>query len=347
MKAKTIWRLLKETFAAWQADKASRLAAALAYYTAFSLAPVLVIVIAIAGFAFGQQAVQGQLVEQIQGLVGQEAAEVIQGMLQSAQEPRSGLIATITSLVLLLFGASGMFGQLQDALNTVWHVQPDPRRGVTGLIKDRAVSFTVVLGTGFLLLVSLALSAALSAVGHFFGSWLIGWVYLGQILNLLVSFSVITFLFAMIYKFLPDVKIAWGDVWAGAAMTAALFTLGKFLIGLYLGNSSVGSAYGAAGSFVVILLWVYYSAQILLFGAEFTQVYAHWRGSRIEPADYAIPLQPTEADTVPDDVTQGSYTERLERSMTQIRRRQRPRNPILSWFRHLMRRSPDRLDRHP
>ena len=279
MNARTIWTLLKETFSEWSEDKASRLAAALAYYTIFSLAPLLIIAIAVAGLVFGQEAAQGELVAQIQGLVGQEGAKLIETMIQSASKPTSGIIATAIAIATILFGASGLFGQLQDALNTIWEVKPKPERSILGMVKDRFLSFTMVLGIGFLLLVSLIISAVLSALNPYLTDLLPGSIYLIQILNVVISFGVITLLFAMIYKVLPDVKIAWGDVWIGAAVTSLLFTLGKFLIGLYLGNSSAGSAYGAAGSLVVLLLWVYYSAQILLFGAEFTQVYAKRRGS--------------------------------------------------------------------
>ena len=295
MNAKTIWLLLKETFSEWSEDKASRLAAALAYYTIFSIAPLLIIAIAVAGLAFGQEAARGQLDRQIQGLVGQQSAELIQTMVESASKPTSGIIATVIAIATILFGASGLFGQLQDALNTIWEVEPKPGRGILGIIKDRFLSFTMVLGIGFLLLVSLVLSALLSALDPYLTDLLPGSIYLLQILNFVISFGVITLLFAMIYKILPDVKIAWSDVWIGAAVTSLLFALGKFLIGLYLGNSSAGSAYGAAGSLVILLLWIYYSAQILLFGAEFTQVYAKkygsWAASQRKPAPFQRKLK--------------------------------------------------------
>ena len=280
MKSKEIFELLKETYNEWSEDKASRLAAALAYYTIFSIAPLLIIAIAVAGLVFGQEAARGQLDNQIQSLVGQQSAELIQTMVESASKPTSGIIATVLAIAAILFGASGLFGQLQDALNTIWEVEPKPGRGILGIIKDRFLSFTMVLGIGFLLLVSLVLSALLSALDTYLTDLLPGSIYLLQILNFVISFGVITLLFAMIYKILPDVQIAWSDVWIGAAVTSLLFAVGKFLIGLYLGNSSAGSAYGAAGSLVILLLWIYYSAQILLFGAEFTQVYAKKYGSQ-------------------------------------------------------------------
>ncbi|HBY97286.1 MAG TPA: ribonuclease BN [Chloroflexi bacterium] len=290
MSPKAIWTLLKETFSEWSEDKASRLAAALAYYTVFSLGPLLIVVIAIAGVVFGQEAARGQIVAQAQGLIGRSGAQAVQTIIQNARQPTSGIVATSIGIVTLLLGASGVFGQLQDALNTIWEVMPKPGRGLMGAITDRFVSFTMVLGIGFLLLVSLVLSAVLTGLATFFGDVLPIPGFVLQIVDFVVSFAVITLLFAMIYKVLPDVEIAWGDVWIGAAMTSLLFTIGKFLIGLYLGRSAVTSTYGAAGSLVVILLWVYYSAQILFFGAEFTQVHARRYGSRIVPTEDAIPV---------------------------------------------------------
>jgi membrane protein len=289
MGLKSKLRLLKATFAEYNEDKVPLLAAALAYYTVFSLAPLLLIVIAIAGSVFGEEAARGEIVGQIQGLVGQEGAQVIQDMLQNTQKPNSGgTFATIFGIVTLLFGATGVFGQLQDALNIIWDVQPEPGRGVKNFIQTRVLSFAMVLVIGFLLLVSLVISAMLAGLSNFFGDMFPGFILGGQILNVLISFGTITLLFASIYKFLPDVHVPWRNLWVGAAVTALLFTIGKSLIGLYLGNSSVGSTYGAAGSLVVILLWVFYSAQILLLGAEFTQVYSKFQGSPIRPAKHAV-----------------------------------------------------------
>lgn len=289
MKPKDIVGLLKETFTEWQEDKASRLAAALAYYTVFSLAPLVIIAIAIAALVFGQEAAQGGIEEQLRGLLGEQGAEAVQEMIKHSRKAEQGTIATLISVGLLLFGASGVFGQLQDSLNTIWEVAPKPGRGIKGFIKDRFLSFAMVLGIGFLLLVSLILSAGLTAVGDYLGHLIPGLPFL-QALNFLISFGVVTVLFALMFRVLPDAKIAWGDVWIGAAITSLLFTIGKYLLGVYLGNGSVGSTYGAAGSFVVLLLWVNYSAQILFFGAEFTQVYANKYGSRIVPAKNAVPL---------------------------------------------------------
>lgn len=309
MNFQVIIELLKQTFTEWQEDKASRLAAALSYYTAFSLAPLLIIVIAITALAFGQDAAQGEIVGQLQDLVGREGAQAIETMIENSRKPTEGTIATLISIVILIFGATGVFSQLQDALNTIWNVAPKPGRGVKGIVKDRFLSFAMVIGIGFLLLVSLVLSAALSALSNYIGHLVPSLNVVWPLVNFLFSFAVITFLFAVIYKVLPDVKITWNDVWIGAAITALLFTIGKTLIGLYLGNSSVGSTYGAAGSFVVLLLWVNYSAQILFFGAEFTQVYANRFGSRIQPAPNAVLL--TDAERARQGIPRNSYLEKV------------------------------------
>lgn len=278
------WTLLKDTSAKWSADKAPRLGAALSYYTVFSLVPLLVMTIAIAGLVFGKEAAQQAIMTQMESLVGPQSAAAVKQMLDIAQKPSSGLVASVIALATLLLGASGVFAQLQDALNTVWGVEPKAGRGVWGAIKDRFFSLVAVLGTGFLLLVSLVLSAALAAFGKVFTGWLPGHESLLHGIDFAVSFGVITLLFAMMFKLLPDAKIAWRDVWIGAGLTSVLFTIGKFAIGLYLGKAEVGSAYGAAGSLVILLVWVYYSSQILLFGAEFTAVYANRYGSHIVAA---------------------------------------------------------------
>jgi membrane protein len=291
MNAKAFFQLLKETFSAWDEDKCPRLGAALAYYTIFSIAPLLIIGIGITGFVFGEQAARGEIVGQIESAVGQPAAMAIEEMLKNTHAEGSYTFAAVVGIVLLLFGASGVFIQLQDALNTIWKVAPKPDRGIRGIVRDRLLSFMVVLGTGLLLLVSLVISATLAALSKFLTpAALPGGTYLWQGINGLISFLLITLLFALIYKVLPDVRIAWRDVWVGAIVTALLFTLGKYLIGLYLGRSSTTSAFGAAGSLVVILVWVYYSSQLLLFGAEFTRVYANKMGSPLIPTDNAIPV---------------------------------------------------------
>jgi membrane protein len=280
--------LIKETFREWSEDKAVRLAAALAYYTVVALAPLLIIILAIAGLFFGRDAAQGQIVAQINSLVGEQSGEAIQGIIANASQPKSGIIASIFGIAALLFGASGVFGELQEGLNTVWEVQSKPGRGIIGIIKDRFLSLTMVFGVGFLLLVSLVLSAGLSALGEYLKGLLPLPEVVLQGLNFIISFVVISLLFAMLFKVLPDAKIAWNDVWTGAVITALLFTVGKFLLGLYIGRSSVGSAYGAAGSLIVILIWIYYSSQILFLGAEFTKVYANKYGSLIQPDEDAI-----------------------------------------------------------
>ncbi|MEL6166288.1 MAG: YihY/virulence factor BrkB family protein, partial [Cyanobacteria bacterium J06628_3] len=264
------------------------LAAALSYYTIFSLAPLLIIAIAIAGAVFGDDAARGEIVRQIQGLVGKDGAEVIQTALQNAQRPDTRNLASIISIGVLLFGASNVFAQIQDALNTIWEVQPKPGRSLVQVLRKRFLSFAMVGGVGFLLLVSLIVNAGLAAMVNYFSNLIPGFDLLWQIANFIISFAVITLLFAIIYKFMPDVEIDWSDVWVGSAITSLLFVIGKSLLGLYLGNGSFGSAYGAAGSLVVVLAWINYAAQIIFFGAEFTQVYASRYGSRIVPDENAM-----------------------------------------------------------
>ena len=337
MSIKTIWVLLKETFAEWNTDKASRLAAALAYYAIFSLAPLLIIAIAIAGAVFGEEAAKGEIVEQLQGLVGREGAQFIQIAIENASKPNQGTIASIISVVVLLFGASGLFAQLQDALNTIWEVQPKPGRGLVGILRDRFLSFLMVLGVGFLLIVSLILSAALGAFVDYFGNFLPGISFLLQFANFIISFAITTVLFGLIYKVLPDVEITWSDVWIGAMITSLLFSFGRFLLGMYLGNSSFSSTYGAAGSVVILLAWVNYAAQILFFGAEFTQVYARKYGSRIVPAKNAVPItagvraeqgmknSDEQRQTKEPKKRSPSFLRRIFR-LTQPKRSKRPRN---------------------
>ena len=283
IRIRSTFKLLKETFQEWQQDKAPLLAAALAYYTVFSITPLLVIAIAITGAVFGQDAARGEILEQINQLVGEQGAQAIETALVNANQPQLSGVASIISVVVLLVGASGVFAQLQEALNTVWNVRAKPDGGIWEFIRKRLLSFGMVLAIGFLLLVSLIISAMLSGISKLEINLLPGFTPLWQLLNLAISFGFISLLFALIYKYLPDVKIRWKDVLVGAIITALLFTLGKFLIGLYLGRGSLGSTYGAAGSLIVFLAWVFYSAQILLFGAEFTQVYARKYGRRIRP----------------------------------------------------------------
>jgi membrane protein len=281
--------LVRETFTAWNQDKAPRLAAALAFYSIFSMAPLLVIVIAGAGLFFGEQAAEGQVFAALRGLVGVEAALSIQAILQNVRQTESGVLATVISLGTLLLGATGVFAELQDALNTIWAVPPRPKRGVAQIVRERFTSFLIVVGIAALLFASLVISAVLSALEAFWGERLAG--FASAPLDVGISFGITTVLFALIYKVLPDVYIAWRDVWLGAAFTAALFIVGKSLIGLYLGTSSVSSTYGAAGSLAVLLLWIFYSAQIFFLGAEFTKIYSTRRGSRSQRERVQAPIQ--------------------------------------------------------
>lgn len=295
--------ILKSAAEDWWEDKAPRLGAALAYYSLFSLAPLLVLSTAIAGIALGREAVEGRLVGELSSLVGREAGEALQAMIANARKPATSTIATIVGIGVLLIGASGVFGELQDALNTIWEVKPKKGGGFKGMIKERFLSFAMVLVIGFLLLTSLVVSTALSAVGDWVSTSIEpSFAVLWQGVNIVVSLAVITGLFALIFKFLPDAKIAWGDVWFGAIVTSLLFAIGKFGISFYLAHSSVASVYGAAGSLVVILIWLYYSSQILFFGAEITQAQQCLRtGCRPHPKPNAIRVQQPDSDRLPAD----------------------------------------------
>ncbi len=300
------WPLLKEAASEWIDDKATTLSAALAYYTVFSLAPLLILVVAVVGLFWGGQsgAVQAQLIGEIRGMVGAESAEFIRSILENAERPGSGgIFATVVGVVMLLLGATAAFAQLQMSLNTIWEVKPAPEYGLKGVIMSRVLSLGLVLTVGFLLLVSLVLSVAISALGSLMGEEGIPQPLI-QIINLVISFGIITLLFAMIYRYLPDAEIAWRDTWVGAFVTALLFVVGKFCIGLYLGSSSMGSAYGAAGSLVILLVWIYYSSLILFFGAEVTQVYARRFGSGIKPAEHAVRVVEETTEIAHDGSTQ-------------------------------------------
>jgi membrane protein len=317
MNARVLWSLIKQTFAEWYEDKVPGLGAALAYYSVFSIAPLLLISIAFAGLLFERSAAQQQIIEQVQGFVGEDAARAIEKMIEKASAPATSTWALVTGLLVLVFGAGGAFGQLQDALNTIWEVAPRPGRGLKGIIRDRFLSFTMVLGVAFLLLVSLVISAAIAAVSGFFGDFL--GRAIAHVVNFVASFGVTTILFAMIYKILPDREVAWRDVWIGAVVTSVLFTAGKFVIGIYLGRSGVTSIFGAAGSLVGILLWVYYSSQILLLGAEFTQVYANRFNSRIRPTANAISL--SSEDRAQQGIPSPEHKSRPRRTSRHRRRR--------------------------
>jgi membrane protein len=291
MRPGELWTLVKETGKDWQDDNASRLAAALAYYTLLSLAPLLVIIVSVLGFFLGPEAARGRVAGELGTVVGTTAAQGIQSVIASARSPSSGVLGTIIGAVTLFIGASGVFGELQTALDTIWEVAPKPGGGVLGQIKERFLSFSMVLGVAFLLLVSLVLTAILSAVGKVFSGALPGGELVWQIINFAFSIGVITCLFALIFKYIPDAEVEWNDVWLGASVTALLFTLGKFLLGIYLGKAALGSSYGAAGSLVALVVWVYYATQILFFGAEFTQVHARHRGRDIKPSRNAVRVE--------------------------------------------------------
>jgi membrane protein len=275
---RAVWSLLGATFGDWYEDRAQRMGAALAYYTIFALTPGLVLVMALAGLLLGPGA-ESQIIEQIHDLIGEQGAKAIEATVRSARATPPGTAEMALALVTLVLGLWGVFGELQDGLNTIWGVTPKPGRRVRDIVKERFWSFAMVVGTGFLLLVSLVVTAWLAAVGTYVSDLLPAPAWALEALNSVLSLAVITGAFALIFKLLPDVTIAWRDVWLGAAVTSLLFTVGKFLIGLYLGKSAVASAYGAAGSLVIIVVWVYYTAQILLFGAEFTKVWTKRRGS--------------------------------------------------------------------
>lgn len=279
--------LFKLAYQGWKEDRASRLSAALAYYTIFSLAPLLVIVIAIMGLIWEADVVRTQLLNQVQGLVGVEGADFVAGLLTNTGSQAENIAATIIGIITLLFGALGVFNELHNSLNIIWGVGEEQTKGFLQTVKkiliDRLLSFTMILGIGFLLLVSLVISAGLSATQEIIGNAFPLSEFFLQIVNTVTSIGVFTVLFALMYKFLSDAKIAWRDVWVGSFITSVFFSLGKTAIGIYLGNSAVASSFGAAGSLVLLLLWIYYSAQILFFGAECTQVYANKYGSKIVP----------------------------------------------------------------
>lgn len=281
MKLQRIWPLVKETVSSWIDDDAPSMGAALAYYTVFSVAPLLLIVIAVAGLVFGQEAARGEIMGQLSGLLGTDSARAVEDLLESVNNPEAGVLATLLGIVVLLIGATTVFAELQSALDRIWRAPERPAgSGLWALLRSRLLSLGMVLGLGFLLMVSLVVSAGLSALGKWWTPWLSsGAVELAQTINVGASLVLLSAIFAMIYKWMPRVKVAWSDVWVGAVITALLFTLGKSLIGLYIGRSGVASAFGAAASLVVLLVWVYWSAQIFLLGAEFTWVWAIRHGS--------------------------------------------------------------------
>jgi membrane protein len=291
---------LKQTFQEWLQDKAPQLGAALAYYTVFSLAPLVLVLLAIIGVIFRDDPAGAwdKITEQMGYFLDPNALQVVQSIAQKASQPGKSTLATLIGVALALFGASGVFGQLQDALNTIWGVKAKPGRGVWGFLRSRFLSFAMVAGICFLLLVSLAIEALLKGFSHYVQSVLPGGIVIALTVYVVFDFAVVVLLFAMIFKFLPDVEIQWRDVWIGAVMTAIFFGIGKWLLGFYLGSGVAGSAYGAASSLITLLLWVYYSSQILLFGAEFTQVYASRAGRGLKPAKYAVRVETKEIEDV-------------------------------------------------
>ena len=270
--------LIRHAFRDWQADSAPRLGAALSYYTLFSLAPLLIVAIGVAGLVFGQDAAQGRIVAELRGLVGPLGAEAVEELIKNSRRPEAGVLATMVGVATLFLGATGVFVELKSTLDLVWDVEP-PSGGLWGMVRSRLWAFALVLAVGFLLLVSLLVSAAIAATDTILASFVSEPSAILHAVNTALSLVVITVLFALIFKYLPDTEVLWSDVWIGAAFTSALFTLGKFVIGLYLGHSTVSSVYGAAGSVVVLMVWVYYAAQIFFFGAELTQAYARRHGS--------------------------------------------------------------------
>lgn len=292
MQISDVLPLIKATFRAWLDDYAPSMGAALAYYTVFSIAPLLLIVIAVAGLVFGADAVRGEIVGQLSAMMGRPGALAIEGLLQSVSKPSDSLLATGIGLVLLLVGATTVFGELQDALDRIWRAPPAPevrkRSGVWLLLRTRLLSFGMILGIGFLLMISLVFSAALAALGRWWSPLLAGWSVLAHLIDILLGFGLTSLVFAMIYKLMPRVQVSWRDVITGSVVTAFLFTVGKHLISIYIATSSVTSGFGAAGSLVIVLVWVYYSAQIFLLGAEFTWAYSHSWGSR---RDLFVPIQ--------------------------------------------------------
>jgi membrane protein len=283
------WDLLKGAVDAWSDDYAPSMGAALSYYSVFSMAPLLLIVVSIAGLAFGQEAARGEVFGQLRGLMGDQAAAAVEGLLTSLARPERGITSTIVGAVVLLIGATSVFGELQDALDRVWRAPVRDRSGgIWKLVRSRLLSFGMILGIAFLLMVSLVLSAAISALGKWWGGVFGEWELLLQAVNLIVGYAMTTLVFALIYKMMPRVDVRWKDVWLGAAITALLFTIGRFLIGLYIGKSGIASGFGAAGSVAIIFVWVYYSAQIFLLGAEFTWLYARRFGSMRSAPDVAV-----------------------------------------------------------
>lgn len=287
---KDLWLLLRDSAIAWDDDDIMGQGAALAYYTVFALSPLLILVIVLSSVGFGQQAASGHLVAQIRGLIGTEGAEFIQSLITNAYRSDSSVLAAVISMIMVLLGASAVFVQLRSSLNAIWRVTHKPMGTIRRFLQARLFAFAVILGIGFLLLVSLMVSAALAAVSDYLGRNILPLAGLASIIDFLMSFVGITIMFALMFKFIPDAIVKWRDVWVGAAVTSVLFAIGKLAIGLYLGNGAIGTTFGAASSLVIIMLWAFYSVQIVLYGAEFTRLYATRFGSGILPGANAVRL---------------------------------------------------------
>lgn len=281
--ARQVWSMVEQVFREWSADKGWRLGAALSYYTVFSMAPLLLLVISLAGLVFGKAAAEGRIFAELTGLLGNDTASLIQTAVTKVNQSRGGALGGVLRTVALVAGATGVVVELQDALDTIWKLAPRPHRGLRGLLRTRVLSVAMIIALGFLLLVSLAVSAALSAFGGWLHEIIGNAVALGWLLDTLIALAVTAMLVALIFKILPSAKVRWRDVWVGASATALLFLVGKYLVGVYIGKTGVASAFGAAGSLVVLLIWVYYSAQIVLLGAEFTRLYANRFGAKVRP----------------------------------------------------------------
>jgi membrane protein len=306
MSAKQAISVLKGTYGKWSEHHAPRLGASVAFYSILSFAPLLVLITALIAMVFGHESAQGALVNEASQLIGKTGAETVQTLLKNAQKPASGVFASVVAFITLLLGASGVFTELQDALNVIWDVKGQSSSGFLGMIKQRLFSFGMVLSVGFLLLVSLILSAGLAYVGRSFGQLVPMPPFILQAINFVVSFAVVSVLFALMFKYVPAAKVSWRDVIVGAVGTALLFTIGKQLLGLYLGKASVGSTYGAAGSLVAVIVWIYYSAQIFFFGAEFTRVYGEIHGAKESAAEESGVQAPSEAETEPAQTADAS-----------------------------------------
>ncbi|MDP9043509.1 MAG: YihY/virulence factor BrkB family protein, partial [Pseudomonadota bacterium] len=286
------WKMIKRALAAWSDDYAPSMGAALSYYSVFSMGPLLLIVVSVAGLVFGQEAVRGEIFGQLRSLMGEEGAKGVEALLAGASKPEHGIIGIVLGVAVLVVGATTVFGELQDALDRIWRAPARPAdSGLWGLVRARFLAFGMVLGVAFLLMVSLVLNAALAALGKWWNGAFAGWELIGQVLGFIVGYLVTTAAFAAIYKWIPRVPVRWHDVWLGAAVTSALFNVGRFLIALYIGKTGLASGFGAAGSVAVIFVWVYYSAQIFLLGAEFTWVYANTFGS-MRKVDGPAPTAP-------------------------------------------------------